>query len=139
MSVVSRRQYQRDIGAAAECINDLYEQVLSLADDYGTSPESRQRHRYAADLEGLRREGFHVDPWAELADLDAIDGEYSRERFVASRTAEIRRFYQKSPRPEGYSESCRPRVSNARDVQRIVAHATQHGCSFEDACRALGV
>lgn len=131
--VIDRKQYQKDMGAVALTIEDLYEQI-------GQITHERNRLLYAQTLEGMKKEGFELDVEEEVAELPVDEP----EQFMERRQTHIRKHYRRSIMdqptvPVGeHRMGPKPRMTDT-DRIKAVGYATAHKVSYDAAIKALGL
>lgn len=129
--MIPRKQYQKDMGAVATTIEDLYSQIGKLAHE-------RNRLLYQKKLNDLKDEGFELDVEEEAGELP-ID---SPEDFMQKRESHIRKNYRRtivnqSPVPVAEKTPARERM-NEQQMIRARGYATANRVSFDEAVKALG-
>lgn len=129
--VINRKQYQKDMGAVATTIEDLYSQIGQLAHE-------RNRLLYQKKLSALKEEGFELDVDEEANELPIADP----EEFMTKRESHIRKNYRRTiinqtPVPVAEKTPAREPM-NHQQMIRARGYATANRVSFDDAVKALG-
>lgn len=130
-NMIPRKQYQKDMGAVATTIEDLYSQIGQLAHE-------RNRLLYQKKLSSLKDEGFELDVEEEASELP-ID---SPEEFMQKRESHIRKNYRRtivnqSPVPVAEKTPAREQMTESQMI-RVRGYATANRVSFNEAVKALG-